>query len=185
MNSTPHSLLERLRQPAAAQAWERFVRLYTPLLFLWARRLGFREQGAADLVQDVLVRVYQGLPEFADDTARTFRSWLQSALLDQCRNRRPPPIPAVQGPGAAGRASDEDESFISETDYRRYLVRRVLELMKPEFQPLTWRAFQAYALEGQRAAQVAADLGMSTGAVRAAKFRVLCRLRQELSGMLD
>jgi DNA-directed RNA polymerase specialized sigma24 family protein len=32
---------------------------------------------------------------------------------------------------------------------------------------------------------VAADLGLSVGAVRAAKFRVLCRLREELEGLLD
>ena len=36
----PASLLERLRQPEAPQAWEHFVKLYTPLLARWAQRLG-------------------------------------------------------------------------------------------------------------------------------------------------
>ena len=31
----------------------------------------------------------------------------------------------------------------------------------------------------------AAELGITPGAVRAAQFRVLCRLRQELAGLLD
>src|SRR5690349_13376275 len=51
---TPVSLLERLREPAQEQAWARFVELYTPLLFHWARHIGLQEADAADLVQDVL-----------------------------------------------------------------------------------------------------------------------------------
>ena len=40
MNTTSVSLLERLRQPGAAEAWGRFVHLYTPLLYYWARGAG-------------------------------------------------------------------------------------------------------------------------------------------------
>src|SRR5262245_1478691 len=53
MDTTSVSLLERLRRPGAHEAWARFVHLYTPLLYYWARRLGLREEDAADLVQDV------------------------------------------------------------------------------------------------------------------------------------
>lgn len=42
---TPGSLLERLRQPGDEEAWQRFVRLYTPLLIHWAGRVGI--SGAA------------------------------------------------------------------------------------------------------------------------------------------
>jgi hypothetical protein len=40
MHTTPLSLLERLRQPSAQEAWGRFARLYTPVLYYWARRTG-------------------------------------------------------------------------------------------------------------------------------------------------
>lgn len=50
MNTTPVSLLERLRQPAEQAAWERFVQLYTPLLCHWARRLDVPEPDVADLL---------------------------------------------------------------------------------------------------------------------------------------
>jgi len=56
MDSTSASLLERLKQPAAQASWARFVNLYTPLLFYWARRLGLQESDAADLVQTGLER---------------------------------------------------------------------------------------------------------------------------------
>jgi RNA polymerase sigma-70 factor (ECF subfamily) len=50
MFTTSSSLLDRLRRPADAEAWARFVELYTPLLYRWARRLGLQDADAADLV---------------------------------------------------------------------------------------------------------------------------------------
>jgi hypothetical protein len=43
MNTTPASLLRRLREPSAAEVWPRFVALYGPLLLGWARRLGLQD----------------------------------------------------------------------------------------------------------------------------------------------
>ena len=53
MTTTPVSLLERLRLPDQPDAWPRFVGIYTPLLYFWARRLGLQNTDADDLVQDV------------------------------------------------------------------------------------------------------------------------------------
>ena len=53
MFTTSVSLLERLRQPAEQEAWTRFVQLYTPLIYGWARRVGLSPEDASDLVQDV------------------------------------------------------------------------------------------------------------------------------------
>ena len=76
MNVTSVSLLERVRQSQDAPAWERFVRLYMPLLLYWARRLGLQDQDAADLVQDVLDVLIQKLPEFHYQPGRSFRGWM-------------------------------------------------------------------------------------------------------------
>jgi RNA polymerase sigma-70 factor (ECF subfamily) len=53
MHTTSGSLLQRLRQPADRESWPKFVRLYTPLTYYWARRTGRQEADAADLVQEV------------------------------------------------------------------------------------------------------------------------------------
>ena len=50
MHTTSLSLLERLRWPEEQEAnWRRFVQLYTPLLFHWARRLGLSAEDASEL----------------------------------------------------------------------------------------------------------------------------------------
>src|SRR5262245_44229902 len=83
MLSTSVSLLERLRRPRDAEAWARFVALYTPLLLAWAHRLGLQPADAADLVQDVLVLLFQKLPEFTYDPGKSFRHWLHVVLRNK------------------------------------------------------------------------------------------------------
>src|SRR4051794_7365710 len=75
LNPTPASLLEQVRRGGDQQAWERFVRLYPPLLYSWARRVGLQEPDAADLVQDVFALLVQNLPQFAYDRHKSFRAW--------------------------------------------------------------------------------------------------------------
>ena len=72
-----------------------------------------------------------------------------------------------------------------EAEYRRYIVRQALELVRPGFPDRTWQAFWRYAVDGDDPAAVAAALGLSVGSVYAAKSRVMARLREELEGLLD
>jgi RNA polymerase sigma-70 factor (ECF subfamily) len=48
MDRTPASLLERLRRPDERQAWDRFVELYSPLIYFWACRLRRELDGLLD-----------------------------------------------------------------------------------------------------------------------------------------
>jgi len=188
MNTTPVSLLEQLRQPDDQGAWERFARLYTPLLFSWARRLGLQDQDAADLVQEVFTVLVQKLPEFQYDRDKSFRAWLWTIIRNKWRDdrRRPALRPLEPGdePVARG-AGPGGVDVLAEAEYRQQLVSRALELMHTDFQPTTWRAFWEHGVCGRPAAKVAAELGLSAGAVYSAKFRVLDRLRKELQGLLD
>jgi RNA polymerase sigma-70 factor (ECF subfamily) len=72
-----------------------------------------------------------------------------------------------------------------EADYRRHLTNRALQVLQSDFQPTTWKAFWEQAVVGRPAAEVTAELGLTPGAVYAARFRVLDRLRRELAGMLE
>src|SRR5262245_43331242 len=99
MVPTPVSLLERLRQPADAAAWERFVELYTPCIYAWARRAGLPPDDAADLVQDVFALLVTKLPAFVYDPARhSFRGWLPTVTLNRWREQaRRRQVPTANG----------------------------------------------------------------------------------------
>lgn len=62
---------------------------------------------------------------------------------------------------------------------------RAVELVRAEFEAATWQAFWRVAVDGQRSADVAEELGMTLHAVYKAKSRVLRRVRQELAELED
>jgi RNA polymerase sigma-70 factor (ECF subfamily) len=187
MNTTSRSLLERLRKPDQQAAWTRFVELYTPLLYAWARRAGLSAEDTADLVQEVFAQLLQKLPQFTYDAGRSFRGWLRTVALNKYREMRRRRADAhLEDPAAHPDpvAKDPAETF-AEAEYRQYLVRRALELMQAEFQPTTWKACWEYAVQGRPAAEVARELQTTVEVVYAAKSRALRRLREELAGLLD
>ena len=187
LTETPSSLLDRLRQPFDPDAWSRFVTLYTPLIYSWACRAGLQEQDALDLVQDVFVILLRVLPTFSYDRDRSFRRWLRTVTLNTWRNVRKRAENRVQGlavdaslvPGF----SELEAAW--EAEYRQYIVGRAFCVMRADFQETTWKACWEMVVSARPAAEVAAELGLTLGAVYAAKVRVLNRLRVELQGLLD
>jgi RNA polymerase sigma-70 factor (ECF subfamily) len=193
MADTSLSLLERLRVQPDAPSWQRLVDLYTPLIHGWLRRQGVRPQDADDLVQEVLGVVVRELPRFQHDRRRSaFRCWLRTITLNRLRGF----WRSQQTRAAAGCAGVDDRlaqledpdgglSQLWEQEHDRHVLRRLLELIEPEFAPTTWQAFWRVTLDGARPIEVAANLGLSVNAVLLAKSRVLRRLRQEAQGLVE
>ncbi len=181
MNTTSESLLERLRRPEAVEAWPRFVRLYTPLLFYWARQVGLEREDAADLVQDVLTTLVENLPTFEYQPDKSFRRWLHTITLNKWRTRRRRktlPQPGVDDPTVSHAAVAPAEEPFDESEYRQQLVRQALQIMQAEFEPTTWKACWEAVVSDRPAAEIAQELGVSVNVVYSAKSRVLSRLRR-------
>ena len=192
-DSTSDSLLIRVRG-REREAWDRLFWLYTPLVYRWCRRYQLSDEDLEDVTQDVFQAVYDGIDRFHRAVPRPrFRQWLwgitRHKISDQLNRRRA--IPRPQG-GDVGQAlineipehppeDSEDGGLRSEA----VIVRRVLALLRPDYEDHTWKAFLRTAVDNQRAADVAADLGMTTKAVRQAKYRILRRLRLELQQQID
>ncbi|MBY0522395.1 MAG: sigma-70 family RNA polymerase sigma factor [Gemmataceae bacterium] len=185
MTSTPVSLLERLRQPVDQDAWSRFVDLYSPVIYQWGRQVGLKESDAADLVQDVFILLIKQMPSFVYDQQGSFRAWLKTITLNKWREnqRRPATRREVAGPVPDLPTQDSDAFWDGE--YRQHVIAQALRVMQTDFESQSWRACWLMVVDGLPAAKVAAQLSMTAGAVYAAKFRVLARLRQELAGLLD
>ena len=187
MPTTSLTLLDRLRQPGQADAWDRFVRLYTPLLLHWAQRQGVQGADAEDLAQTVLVKLIRLLPGYVRRDGETFRGWLFVVCRNEARNfrarRATRPLPGDDGLNtvpAPPRVDDPDEA-----EYRRHLLGRALELVRTDFTPDVWAAFTGFVLGGRKAADVARALNTTANAVYQARYRVLRRLQDELGGLLD
>jgi RNA polymerase sigma-70 factor (ECF subfamily) len=187
---TSLSLLERARGRDAG-AWQTLVQLYSPLVFSWARRAGLGDADAADLVQEVWQSVAAALERFRrDGQGGTFRGWLwtitRNKLNDHFRARRDKPEAAGGTEAKQLLESVPEQEPADETGSEGHaLLHRTLELIRPEFEDRTWRAFWGLTVEGRSAADVGEALGMAANAVHQARFRVLRRLREEMAGLVE
>jgi RNA polymerase sigma-70 factor (ECF subfamily) len=187
MHTTSHSLLEQLHRPGEQEAWSRFVELYTPLIYYWARKTGLQPPDASDLVQEVFLVLAKKLPEFKYDPQQSFRGWLRAITLNKWRERSRRRVLPIDANAEINAVHANSESLEAQWDaeYHASLVGRALALMRAEFQPKTWMACWEHVVSGKSAGEVAAELGMTVDSVYAAKSRVLKRLRQELEGLLE
>jgi RNA polymerase sigma-70 factor (ECF subfamily) len=189
-SETSLSLLERLRQHPDAAAWKQFVDLYAPLLHRWLRRRKVPPQDADDLLQEVLGVVVRELPDFRhNQRPGAFRAWLRTILVHRLRGywRARQTRPIASGDAASLDVEDleADRDRYWDREHDLHVLRRLMELVEPDFTPATWQAFRRVTFEGQSAAAVARDLGLSVNAVWLARSRVLRRLREQSRGLLD
>lgn len=194
MNETSLSLLHRLRQSSDSETWNRLVRLYAPLLKSWLRKYEVQSADAEDLIQEVLLAVSKDVTTF-DHNGRpgAFRTWLRSILVNRLRNfwRARGRRPQARGDSDMERRLAQLEDPASEMSqlwnrqHDRHVVRQLLALWEPQFEPQTWKAFCRVAIDGERPDVVAGELGISLNAVFIAKSRVLSKLRQEAEGLVE
>ena len=192
--STSRSLLAGARANSAA-AWDRLVDLYAPLVLHWCRRAAMSEDATADVFQDVFSAVAANIHRFRKaGPGDTFRGWLRTItrhkIVDYLTRRGREPR-AAGGTAAQMRlaqySSDsigDDEDDSDRTAFS-YVLQRAMERVRPDVQEQTWRAFWKVVVEGAAAGDAARELGMSAGAVRVAKSRVLQRLRAELGELRE
>lgn len=195
---TSQSLIIRAKQRDKA-AWDRLVKLYSPLVYFWCKGSGLDSVDIHDVFQDVFHSVSLNLEKFRPRKSGSFRGWLRTItrnkIADHFRKARSHPDP-VGGTEAqqflqqfpATHSSEREfgnENVRDETEIEHLILRNALAGIREQFQPTTWQAFWMVVIDGRAAADVAADLGMQQGTVRVAKSRVLKRLRMELGDQLD
>jgi RNA polymerase sigma-70 factor (ECF subfamily) len=173
-------------------AWDRLFFLYRPLVLYWCSRSGIRDDSAEDVVQEVFRELTRSLAAFqANRAGATFRGWLRgitrNCVLTYFRkeNRHTPAeggsLAQLQLAQLPDLGAEEDDAPEQSTG----LYRRALELVRGEFQERTWQMFWLVVVEQRSPAQVAAEMGVTSAAVRLAKSRVLGRLREETAGLID
>ena len=187
MQSTSESLLVRLGSANNSESWSRFVQLYTPLIFFWARKTGLQSQDAADIVQDVLTIVFQKIPDWKYDSSRSFRGWLRTITLNRHRqlHRRKQINTSDPANSNINEIADNLAQSTWDLNYARQLVATAMELMKDDFAPKTWAALKELMASGRPAVEIAREYEVSVWTIYAAKTRLLGRLRHELDGLLD
>jgi len=184
--TTRASLLLRLCDSEDHEAWIEFVTLYEPVIYRLLRRHGLQDADARDVMQELLLAVSRSIDRWDPAKDRgSFRGWLRRVarnLVINWLHERGRGVAAAGGSGLQAMldmlpAADEPDTVEFDREWRRALFHRAAERVRGEVHSATWQAFWETAVAGASPADAAAKLGMTVGAVRVAKCRVLARLR--------
>jgi RNA polymerase sigma-70 factor (ECF subfamily) len=184
--TTRASLLLRLCDSEDHEAWVDFVTLYEPVIYRSLRQRGLQDADARDVMQELLLAVSRSIDRWQPrKPSGSFRSWLgrvtRNLVVNWLKQRGRRAVPAggsdLKSLLDMLPAADDPDSIEFDRQLRRALFLRASRRAQGEVRPATWQAFWETSVIGTSAADAAAKLGMTPGAVRVANCRVLARLR--------
>lgn len=174
-----------------ATAWDRFVEIYTPLIFYWARQRGLLEADAADLVQDVLLTVYRKIHQYrrrSSEVTGSFRAWLRAITINRLNAlaRKSKLLPNRPGQEQLEQLPDRASLESSwDAGYQVELILRAVQTMKKHFAAATWEALWESLSGREDLRTIALRHGISRWTLYAARKRLFDMVRRDLDGLLD
>jgi RNA polymerase sigma factor (sigma-70 family) len=197
MNDTPdtrHELLVRLRDAADADAWQEFMAIYEPVIRRLIEFRGFQDADAQELTQEALLAVLKAMEHWDGDPSRgSFRGWLFRTTRNLMVNFLTRARPGTRGTGDTifldllhqhpARSPAAESQFGLE--YKREVFQWAEKRVRDEFEETTWQAFHMTHLRGASISDTAQTLGITTGAVYAARSRVMAALKREVKRWED
>jgi RNA polymerase sigma-70 factor (ECF subfamily) len=191
MCTTQATLLDRLRAGSAALAWEEFFERYGGAVYALARSRGCGGHSAEEVVQEVMLTVFAQRDVFQYDPQRgRFRDWLAAVVRNTVATRRRQPAERVRAAGGMAdtgetpvplvepQASEPPPDAACETAFEQAMLAVLLAVVRHEFSPETYQAFELVTLHELPGRAAAEMTGLSRNAVYLARRRVFQRLRE-------
>lgn len=179
------SLLERLNDGSDPVAWTDFFHRYWPFVFSIARQRGCTEHTAEEIVQEVMLAIFDKKAVFCHDPSRgRFRDWLGGVVRNKVIGRRRAPAERCRAQGGGGsdvlelESSHDSPEARWETAFDQAMLVFLLDLVRREIHPRTYQAFEVFVLGGCSGAETARLTGLTQNAVYQARKNVLRRLRE-------
>ncbi len=185
-SSTSATLLDRLRDGRDGLAWDEFFQRYGLLIYTYASRRGCSSHTAEEIVQDVMLKLFERKDVFRYDPERgRFRDWLATVVRNKVAElrRRPAARDRARGGNGSDNLPEPADGAVAPDDvweaaFEQSLLWALLEVVRHEMDPRSYLAFEMTVLNELPANKVAAHLGMSRSTVFRTRKKVLRRLEQ-------
>lgn len=187
---THATLLARIAAGTDPAAWQEFCDRYALLIRDFAERRGLQAADCDEVAQESLLALAKAMPNFQYDRSKgKFRSYLKTIVLHEIYRKSRQKhgevsLGEVDGPAAQAVADQEIEQ-VWEAEWRQYHIRQAMSVIEMEFNEKDRAAFEAYALAGREAAEVAAELAMSVDQIYQAKSRIMKRLSRIIQQQVE
>jgi RNA polymerase sigma-70 factor, ECF subfamily len=165
-------------QEPRRQAFERFVVPELGVLLHVARTMTRNDTDAEDLVQDTLLRAYQGIARF--DGAHP-RAWLftimRNAQMNRVRRRRPE---LLDDAGRAEAVVERDDAISPEDAALAKAFDEAVAKALLRLHPRMAQVVELVDMDGLTCAEAATALGMPVGTVMSRLHRARRKIREHL-----
>ncbi|MCM8532427.1 MAG: RNA polymerase sigma factor [Lentisphaeraceae bacterium] len=180
--NTRETLLMRIRSRQDDFSWEEFTSAYERYIYLVIRGINVGHHDAEDLVQSVMLAIWQKIPAFEYHPSRSkFRTWL-------CRITRNKVVDYIRSATSESRKVDGVETDnvslpeveqIAEREWKAHITDVAWENIQSEFNESTLKCFELMQ-EGGVAKEVAKELSVSESSVYVFYKRVKDRFIKEV-----
>ena len=185
---TRATLIRRVQNQHDDESWEEFVRVYRRYIYAIIRSMNISEHDTEDILQQVLINLWNSLPKMDYDKIKRFRSWLstvtKNCVTDFIRKR-------TRDANRLKKAG-KDETLvylkairlpeidaIAEREWEIHLTNLALENIESLFSGKAVAAFRL-TLKGRSVEEIAKELDLKENSVYRLKNRVKDRLIQEI-----
>ncbi len=201
MYTTRKTLLQRM-QNCDEISWEEFYHIYWPLVLDIGRKLSMSEDNCADLMQEIMIDLFNGEPLLRYDPARgKFRTYFGVLVRHKAATMLQKTAPCSSVPARdpvasssfsddlpaslTGNSLDESNPFQSlfDEEYRKCLLAAAMNELRNTVEPKTYAIFEMVVLQERPQKEVARCLGINRATIDVYCSRCRKTLRKIVSGI--
>lgn len=183
---TRQTLLERIQKQHDESSWEDFVHYYRSYIYIICRRMNLPHHDSEEVVQQVLVKLWEKLPDFNYDNRKRFRGWLctvtGNSVKDYLRKQK-----TIRKTHDAAKEEDlpvhgssvPDIEQIAEQEWKNYISTLALEQVKKNFSQQVFGIFMKLH-SGASRMQLAEEYQLPPNTISVYKRRVISALCSEI-----
>ena len=152
---------------------------HAPHIDMVVRRLvGFDQDLAEDIAQEVWIQIFRALPGYRGDSQ--FSTWAHRIAVNRTLNalRRTKRLAAIE-------TTVEEDSASVEMDTERSFVAASIEAATAKLSPGARAVFVLHDVEGYTHEEIAQELGITSGGSKSQLFKARAKLRKLLAHLID
>lgn len=186
---TRQTLIQKVKDQHDENAWEEFLQIYHKYIFAIIRASGINKEDAGDILQEILLRLWNRLPQMDEGEIKRFRSYLatitKNCIMDFLRKKMrhkgkmekvhelggEPHLDAIQLP---------EIDVIATREWENYLTNQALKNISKSF---SGKAIEVFILssKGHEINAIAEQLELASQSVYRLRSRVKAKLIEEVA----
>ncbi len=186
---TRETLLNKIKNKQDDKAWEDFTFYYRDYIYNIIIRMNVKHHDAEEIVQDVILKAWNKLPEFVYDASKgRFRGWLcrvtGNAVKDFFRKKKQNVTnlskqELTEQSNYLDRINLPEIKKIAEQEWKSYISKMAWENIENVFEEKVKKCF-IMLTEGKNPKSICKNLGIAQGTVYVYKQRVVEKLQSEI-----